>query len=89
MFSFEQGSDSPMRTAGYEVDPPGQADLSIGSNAVGQQFKCLSFTLEMPFKVALHPALPRIKALCPIGQRNCETVHCSFRYTALYALDNY
>lgn len=36
---------------GYEVDPPGQANLAIGSNAIGQEFKCLSFTLEMPFKV--------------------------------------
>ena len=26
---------------GYEVDPPGQANLAIGSNAVGQEFKCL------------------------------------------------
>ena len=27
-----------------------QANLTIGSNAVGEKFKCLAFTLEMPFK---------------------------------------
>ena len=27
-----------------------QADLRIASNAVGERYKCLSFTLEMPFK---------------------------------------
>eukprot|EP00877_Chromochloris_zofingiensis_P000660 jgi/Chrzof1/10595/Cz05g04220.t1 len=35
---------------GYGADPPGQADLSIGSNQVAQRFDCLSVTLEMPFK---------------------------------------
>ena len=27
-----------------------QADLRIASNAVGEKYKCLAFTLEMPFK---------------------------------------
>lgn len=31
-------------------DPPGQANLAICSSAVGQRYKCLAFTLEMPFK---------------------------------------
>ena len=35
---------------GYGVDPPGQANLAIASSAVGQRYKCLAFTLEMPFK---------------------------------------
>ncbi len=35
---------------GYGIDEPGTADLSIASNAVGQKYKCLAFTLEMPFK---------------------------------------
>jgi len=35
---------------GYEKDKPGQANLTLASNWVGEQFKCLSYTIEMPFK---------------------------------------
>lgn len=35
---------------GYEKDEPGKANLTIGSNWVGETFNCLSNTLEMPFK---------------------------------------
>ncbi|WP_426357810.1 M14 family metallopeptidase [Pseudocolwellia sp. HL-MZ19] len=35
---------------GYEKDAPGQANLTLASNWVGEQFKCLSYTIEMPFK---------------------------------------
>ncbi len=35
---------------GYELDAPGQANLTIGSTWVAEQFKCLSYTVEMPFK---------------------------------------
>ena len=35
---------------GYDKDEPGKANLTVGSNWVGEQFKCLSYTLEMPFK---------------------------------------
>ena len=35
---------------GYGIDEPGTADLSIASNAIGEKYKCLAFTLEMPFK---------------------------------------
>lgn len=35
---------------GYEVDAPGKANLTVASNWVAQQFNCLAFTLEMPFK---------------------------------------
>ena len=35
---------------GYPLDAPGQANLTLACNAVGQEFDCLSFTLEMPFK---------------------------------------
>nr|WP_136249671.1 M14-type cytosolic carboxypeptidase [Ningiella ruwaisensis] len=37
-------------THGYPKDPKGEANLTIACNAVGHQFKCLSYTLEMPFK---------------------------------------
>ena len=35
---------------GYAKDKPGEADLRIACNAVGQRFDCLSYTFEMPFK---------------------------------------
>ncbi len=35
---------------GYDDDAPGEANLSKGSTWVGEQFHCLSYTLEMPFK---------------------------------------
>ncbi|MBV8048036.1 MAG: hypothetical protein JO171_12825 [Paludibacterium sp.] len=35
---------------GYARKEPGKADLSIATNWVGEQFRCLSYTLEMPFK---------------------------------------
>lgn len=35
---------------GYPIDEAGKADLRIATNWLGNQFKALSFTLEMPFK---------------------------------------
>jgi murein tripeptide amidase MpaA len=35
---------------GYPKDAPGKADLTIASSWVAEHFKCLSYTLEMPFK---------------------------------------
>ena len=35
---------------GYEKDAPGQANLSLASQYVGETYRCLSFTIEMPFK---------------------------------------
>lgn len=35
---------------GYPRSAPGEANLNLACNAVGQEFDCLSFTLEMPFK---------------------------------------
>ncbi|MFS2317658.1 M14-type cytosolic carboxypeptidase [Maricaulis sp. D1M11] len=35
---------------GYDVDAPGEADLSICTNYLTQTFACLAMTLEMPFK---------------------------------------
>lgn len=35
---------------GYEKDAPGKANLTVANNWVAEEFKCLSFTLEMPFK---------------------------------------
>ncbi len=35
---------------GYPVNDPGTANLNICSKAIGEKFKCLSLTIEMPFK---------------------------------------
>jgi len=35
---------------GYGVDPPGQANMSMCTNAVAERFDCLATTLEQPFK---------------------------------------
>ena len=33
-----------------ERSAPGQANMTLACNAVGEQYDCLSLTLEMPFK---------------------------------------
>ena len=35
---------------GYDKDAPGEANLTMATNFVGERFRCLAFTLEMPFK---------------------------------------
>ncbi len=35
---------------GYDKDEPGQANLTVATNWVGEQFNCLAYTIEMPFK---------------------------------------
>lgn len=37
-------------THGYPKDEPGKGDLRIAANWMGEQFKTLSYTIEMPFK---------------------------------------
>ncbi|MGA5481930.1 MULTISPECIES: M14 family metallopeptidase [Pseudomonas] len=37
-------------TYGYTRDEPGQANMTLACNSVGQKYDCLSLTLEMPFK---------------------------------------
>ncbi len=37
-------------TKGYDKDEAGQANLTVASCWVAEQFNCLSFTIEMPFK---------------------------------------
>jgi murein tripeptide amidase MpaA len=37
-------------TQGYGVTKPGSANLTLATNWVGQNFNCLAFTIEMPFK---------------------------------------
>ena len=35
---------------GYDKDAPGQANLTVATSWVAEQFKCLAYTVEMPFK---------------------------------------
>lgn len=35
---------------GYPKDAPGEANMTVASNAVGSYFDCLALTVEMPFK---------------------------------------
>lgn len=35
---------------GYDKDEAGKANLTVAANWVGEQFKCLAYTVEMPFK---------------------------------------
>ena len=41
---------------GYDVEPPGEGNMAVGSNAVAERYNALSVTLEMPFKDTLTPA---------------------------------
>ncbi len=35
---------------GYDKDAPGEGNMTVATNAVGEMYDCLSYTLEMPFK---------------------------------------
>ena len=35
---------------GYSKDKPGEANMTVATNAVGERFDCIAYTLEMPFK---------------------------------------
>ena len=35
---------------GYDKDEPGKANMTVANAWVGEEFNCLSYTLEMPFK---------------------------------------
>ncbi|MFT4746314.1 MAG: murein tripeptide amidase MpaA [Congregibacter sp.] len=35
---------------GYDKDEPNSSNLTVAANAIGHEFDCLSYTLEMPFK---------------------------------------
>ncbi|MDK2125651.1 M14 family metallopeptidase [Parachitinimonas caeni] len=45
-----QASPDFQTAHGYERDAPGTANLTLATNWVGQQFDCLAYTIEMPFK---------------------------------------
>lgn len=48
--SFRKSSPDFQSEHGYALDEPNQANLNICAHAIGDRFKTLSLTLEMPFK---------------------------------------
>lgn len=48
--SWERISPDFQTKHGYPKNKPGKANLNICSKAIGEKFKCLSMTLEMPYK---------------------------------------
>lgn len=58
--TLEAADPSFQRVKGYDIDPPGEADLSCAANWIAERYDCLSLTLEMPFKDdANHPSYRR------------------------------
>lgn len=48
--SLEKVSPDFQTERGYPVDKPGEANMTVGTNWCGHQFRTLALTLEMPFK---------------------------------------
>jgi murein tripeptide amidase MpaA len=48
--AFMQASPELQDQYGYSKDAPGKANLNIATPYIGETFRCLSYTLEMPFK---------------------------------------
>ncbi|TRW49719.1 carboxypeptidase family protein [Aliidiomarina halalkaliphila] len=48
--AYLQATAEFQTTYGYDKDEPGKANLTVASNAVAERFRCLAFTVEMPFK---------------------------------------
>ena len=48
--AFQAASPDFQDEFGYEKDLPNQANMTLATHYVGNQFKCLAYTLEMPFK---------------------------------------
>jgi murein tripeptide amidase MpaA len=48
--NYKQASPDFQDQHGYPKSEPGQGNMTIAANWLGEQFKTLSFTIEMPFK---------------------------------------
>ncbi|MFV8783342.1 M14-type cytosolic carboxypeptidase [Microbulbifer sp. SA54] len=48
--AFEAISPDFQTEKGYPLDKPGEANMTVGTNWCGHQFRTLALTLEMPFK---------------------------------------
>jgi murein tripeptide amidase MpaA len=48
--TLERMSPDFQRKQGYEIPPPGQANMSMSTTQLAERYGCVSMTLEMPFK---------------------------------------
>ena len=48
--AFDKVSPDFQTEKGYDLDKPGEANMTVGTNWCGHQFRTLALTLEMPFK---------------------------------------
>ena len=48
--TLEQISPDFQTRQGYQIPPPGQANMSMSTTQLAERFGCVSMTLEMPFK---------------------------------------
>ena len=48
--AFVAASPDFQTERGYDLDKPGEANMTVGTNWCGHQFRTLALTLEMPFK---------------------------------------
>ncbi|MCO4745855.1 MAG: hypothetical protein KC912_13760 [Proteobacteria bacterium] len=48
--AYERANPDFQRVHGYPESAPGEANMTMCTNAVAERFDCLSMTLEMPFK---------------------------------------
>ncbi len=48
--TLERLSPDFQREQGYEIPPPGQANMSMSTTQLAERYGCVSMTLEMPFK---------------------------------------
>ena len=64
---------------GYDLDAPGQANLTMATNYIAETFKCLAMTLEMPFKDTVETPNPS-EGWSPercrkLGEANIEAIY--------------
>ncbi len=48
--SFLKATNEFQTEYGYPLDAPGEANMTVATNAIAHRFNCMSYTLEMPFK---------------------------------------
>ena len=48
--AYERANPDLQREHGYPVSAPGEANMTMCTNAVSARFRCPAYTLEMPFK---------------------------------------
>jgi murein tripeptide amidase MpaA len=48
--AYEQANSDLQREHGYPISKPGEANMTMCTNAVAHRFQCPAYTLEMPFK---------------------------------------